>query len=111
MKHVISGILGTLLLGSCMGNSVMKKNRNLEFNCDNDFKLRFTESTTVTNGDSTTKITVKVKSHKLNREYDMKQVRAASGVKYTSKDGNYIFWEHQGEFTFGTEDSTYCLCK
>ncbi len=111
MKYFISGITFAFVLGACTGNTVMKKNRNMEFTCDNDFKVIFTESTTITNSDSTNKITVQVKSPKLNGEYDMKQVRAASGVKYTSKDGKFIFWEHQGAFTFGTEDSTYCLCN
>lgn len=110
MKHLTSGIILILVLAACNGNTVMKKNRNMEFNCDNNFKVVFTESTTITTSDSTSKITVQVKSPKLNGEYDMKQVRAASGVKYASKDGKYIFWEHQGAFTFGTEDSTYCLC-
>lgn len=111
MKQLTSGIILTLLLSACAGNSVIKKNRNMEFNCENDFKVLFTESLTVTNGDSTEKITVKVNSPKLNKEYNMHQVRAASGVKYATKDGKYIFWEHQGEFTFGTEDSTYSLCN
>jgi membrane-bound inhibitor of C-type lysozyme len=111
MKYFATGIIGMLVLGACDGNSVMKKNRNMEFNCENDFKVRFTESLTITNGDSTEKITVKVNSPKLNKEFDMHQVRAASGVKYATKDGKYIYWEHQGEFLFGTEDSTYCLCK
>lgn len=111
MKTLTSGILLALILGACAGNNVIKKNRNMEFdNCSNDFKVVFTESITITDTDSTGKITVKVKSPKLNQELDMKQVRAASGVKYASKDGKYIFWEHQGEFTFGTDDSTYCLC-
>lgn len=110
MKTLTSGILLALILGACVGNNVMKKNRSMDFDCSNDFQVIFTESITVTNTDSTGKITVEVKSPKLNREFDMKQVRAASGVKYASKDGKYIFWEHQGEFTFGTEDSTYCLC-
>lgn len=110
MNRLTSGIILILVLGGCAGNSVMKKNRHLEFNCDKDFKVVFTESITITDRDSTRKVTVKVESPKLNDTYDMKQVRAASGVKYTSKDGKYVFWEHQGEFTFGTEDSTYCLC-
>lgn len=110
IKYVITGIIGICLLEAC-SDSVMKKTRHLEFNCDNDFKVSFTERITVTNGDSTTKITVEVNSPDLDKEYDMQQVRAASGVKYATKNGKYIFWEHQGEFTFGTEDSTYCLCK
>lgn len=110
MKRLTSAILLALILGACMENNVMKKNRNMEFDCNNDFHVVFTESITITNTDSTGKITVKVKSPRFSREFDMKQVRAASGVKYASKDGKYIFWEHQGEFTFGTEDSTYCLC-
>lgn len=83
----------------------------MEFNCENDFKVHFKESTTITNSDSTTTISVSVKSKNLNEEYIMQQVRAASGVKYATKDGKFIFWEHQGEFSFGTEDSTYCLCE
>ncbi len=110
MKHLTPGITLVLVLAACNGNTVMKKNRNMEFDCSNDFHVVFTESITITNSDSTGKITVKVKSPQLNREFNMKQVRAASGVKYASKDGKYIFWEHQGAFTFGTEDSTYCLC-
>lgn len=110
MNLLTSGIILILVLGGCAGNSVMKKNRHLEFDCDKDFKVVFTESITISGTDSTDKITVKVKSPKLNGAYDMKRVRAASGVKYASKDGKYIFWEHQGEFKFGTEDSTYCLC-
>ncbi len=111
MKYTTLGIIGILVLGACAGKNVMKKNRNMDFNCENDFKVSFTENLTITNGDSTEKVTVKVNSPKLNREFDMKQVRAASGVKYATKDGKYIYWEHQGEFSFGTEDSTYCLCK
>nr|WP_294859834.1 MliC family protein [uncultured Fluviicola sp.] len=110
MKRITS-VITLILLSACAGNSVTKKHRHMEFNCENDFKVRFTESLTITNGDSTEKITVKVNSLKLNKEFDMHQVRAASGVKYATKDGKYIYWEHQGEFTFGTEDSTYCLCK
>ncbi|WP_343633014.1 MliC family protein [Fluviicola sp.] len=110
MKQLISGIALTLVLGACAGNTVMNKNRHMEFDCSNDFHVVFTESITITASDSTGKITVKVKSPELNRKFDMKQVRAASGVKYASKDEKYIFWEHQGEFKFGTEDSTYCLC-
>ena len=110
MNYLLSAITGILVLGACAGNSMIKKTRNLDFTCDNDFKVTFTDRISITNSDSTTKITLKVKSLKLSGEYDMKQVRAASGVKYASKDGKYIFWEHQGEFTFGTEDSTYCLC-
>lgn len=111
MIKVISGIALALALGACAENNVMKKNRYMDFDCNNDFHVVFTESITITGSDSTGKITVKVKSPELNREFDMKQVRAASGVKYASKDGKYIFWEHQGEFTFGTEDSMYCLCQ
>lgn len=111
MKILTSTILFAFALGACTENNVITKTRNLEFDCDNNFHVVFTESITITATDSTEKITVKVKNPKLNREFDMKQVRAASGVKYASKDGKYIFWEHQGEFTFGTEDSTYCLCQ
>lgn len=109
----ISGLLGitALTLTSCVNNNVITKTRNLDFNCSNDFKVTFTESIKITSRDSTGNITVAVKSPRLENEFSMKQARAASGVKYVSEDGKYVFWEHQGEFTFGTEDSTYCLCK
>ncbi len=111
MKQLTFGIILVLALAAC-SDSVYTKTRRLDFNCDNDFKVSFTESTTIKNNtDTTNKVTVDVISPMLKREFSMKQVRAASGVKYATKDGKYIFWEHQGEFTFGTEDSTYCLCK
>jgi membrane-bound inhibitor of C-type lysozyme len=110
MKTAIYGML-LLALTACTNNTIIKKNRNLDFNCENNFKIRFSEKSTITNSDTTTKITLKVQSPKLNRTFDLEQTRAASGVRYATKDGKYIFWEHQGEFTFGTEDSTYCLCK
>lgn len=110
MKYLFSGIILSLALASCIGNNVVKKNRNFELDCSNNYKVAFSENITIRNGDSTGKITLRVRSPKFNGEYALKQVRSASGVKYASKDGKYIFWEHQGEFTFGTEDSTYCLC-
>lgn len=113
MNYLAIGLISLGILASCSetGNGTLTKTRNMEFNCDNNFKLTFQESTVITANDSTTKIKVSVKSPSLNSEYDMKQARAASGVKYETKDGKFYFWEHQGEFTFGTEDSTYCLCK
>ena len=113
MKYLAIGMVSLGILASCgeTGKGTFTKNRNMEFNCDNKFKLTFQESTVITEKDSTTKITVSVKSPSLTSEYDMQQARAASGVKYETKDGKFYFWEHQGEFTFGTEDSVYCLCK
>lgn len=111
MNYLFSGILLSLALASCMGNNVVKKSRNLKFECTNDFQVSFSEDITFLNGDSTGKITVRVRSPRLDGEYQMEQAPAASGVKYVSKNGKYIFWEHQGEFSFGTEDSTYCLCN
>ena len=110
MKILTAGILLTILLGACVGNNTTKKSRNFELDCSNNYKVAFSENITIRNGDSTGKITLRVRSPKFNGEYSLKQVRAASGVKYASKDEKYIFWEHQGEFIFGTEDSTYCLC-
>jgi len=110
MKTLIYSI-SVLALGACMGNNTIKKNRYLDFNCENKFKVEFSENSTISNSDTVSKITLKVKSPKLNREFDMVQTRAASGVRYATKDGKYIFWEHQGAFTFGTEDSTYCMCE
>lgn len=112
MKNLVIILATAGTLGACANdNDVIKKNRNMEFNCENQFNVHFRESITVSSGDSTSKITVSVKSPSLNGEYEMTQARAASGVKYETKDGKYYFWEHQGEFTFGTEDSVYCLCK
>ncbi|MDR0802774.1 MliC family protein [Fluviicola sp.] len=112
MKYLIIILITASALVSCVNTGrTIKKNRNMEFNCENHFKVTFQESITIISGDSTSKIKVFVKSPSLNGEYDMKQARAASGVKYETKDGKYYFWEHQGEFAFGTEDSVYCLCK
>ena len=112
MKKAILGIALTLVLAACAENDVIDKSREMVFpNCTNDFFLVFNESTTFAGSDSTTKVTLEVKSSKLNRKFRLDRVRSGSGVKYTSKDGKYIFWEHQEEFTFGTDDSTYCLCK
>lgn len=111
----ISGVsaIGILALAAtaCADNQVITKTRNLDLNCNNNFKITFTERLKVTPLDSTLKITTIVTSPKFTGDFSMKQARAASGVRYVSEDGNYVFWEHQGEFTFGTEDSTYCLCK
>lgn len=101
--------IAVLILTAC-NDSVVTKTRNLEFNCSNDFNVTFTERLKITSSDSIEKITVSVKSPNLKGEFAMKQARAASGVRYVSEDGKYVFWEHQGAFTFGTEDSTYCLC-
>lgn len=112
MKKWTAGILPALVLGACAGNQVTEKSREMVFpTCTNDFFIIFNETTTFTESDSTTKVTLEVKSPKLNRTFKLERVRSGSGVKYATKDGNYIFWEHQREFTFGTEDSTYCLCK
>lgn len=108
MKYLAFGVILTLISGACTSHT-KKRNRIMQFDCNNHFNISFEERTTITDDDSITKITVSVKSKDFNKELDMQQARAASGVKYSSKDG-YIFWEHQGEFTFGTEDSTYCLC-
>lgn len=110
MKMSILMGIAVLALTACVNNNVMTKTRNLDLTCSNGFTIMFTERLQVTNFDSTLTITTAVKSRKMNQEISMKQARAASGVRYVSKDGKYIFWEHQGEFTFGTEDSTYCLC-
>lgn len=104
------GLISSLIFLSCTENNVITKKRFMQYDCDNDFTVTFSENSTITSKDSTGKITVKVKSPKLNATYDMHQVRSGSGSKYASKEGKYIFWEHQGEFLFGTEDSTYCLC-
>lgn len=112
MKNWGIMLLTASVLCACAGGgTTIKKNRNMEFNCENQFKVTFSEQVVIASGDSTTSIKVSVKSPSLNGEYDMQQARAASGVKYETKDGKYYFWEHQGEFTFGTEDSVYCLCK
>ncbi|WP_343605179.1 MliC family protein [Fluviicola sp.] len=112
MKKLGIILLTAGALGSCMGGgSTIKKNRNMQFDCENEFKVTFSERVVIASGDSTTSVKVSVKSPELNGEYDMQQVRAASGVKYATKDGKYYFWEHQGEFTFGTEDSIYSVCK
>ncbi|MNJ91980.1 Membrane-bound lysozyme-inhibitor of c-type lysozyme [compost metagenome] len=105
------GITSICMLTACTEPHVITRTRNLEFNCSNDFKVTFTERIEINLSDTTEKITVAVKSPDLKGDFSMKQARAASGVRYVSEDGKYVFWEHQGEFTFGTEDSTYCLCK
>ena len=109
----IPGLLGitVLALTACGDDSVITKTRNLDFKCSNDFRVTFTERLKITPSDSTEKITLTIKSPQLKGEFPMKHARAASGVRYVSEDGKYVFWEHQGEFTFGTEDSTYSLCK
>lgn len=108
---ITSILLLSLVLASCLGNHVIKKKRSFDLTCNRDFQVAFSEDIQIINGDTTQKIALKVKSPRLNQKYDLHQVRSASGAKYATKDGKYIFWEHQGEFTFGTEDSTYCLCE
>jgi membrane-bound inhibitor of C-type lysozyme len=112
MKNsIIAFTVLTLVLASCSEPNIKKKVRMLQYNCSNDFTVSFEEETTVTDEDSTTAITVSVDSKNFDKKLKMEQVRSASGVKYATKDGKYIYWEHQGEVIFGTEDSTYCLCK
>ncbi|MGV3611276.1 MAG: MliC family protein [Fluviicola sp.] len=111
MKNSIIVLAALLVLGSCSESTVRKKVRMLQYNCSNVFSVSFEEKTTVTDEDSTTDITVSVDSKSFDKKLKMKQVRSASGVKYATKDGKYIYWEHQGETIFGTEDSTYCLCQ
>ncbi|MNV02501.1 hypothetical protein D3C71_927380 [compost metagenome] len=110
MKKVISGIVLTLVLVACAENGVTEKSREYVFpNCTNDFLMVFNERTTFTGSDSTTKVTLEVKSPALNRKFTFERVSSSeSGIKYASKDGKYILWEHQEEFTFGTKDSIYC---
>jgi membrane-bound inhibitor of C-type lysozyme len=111
MKHLVIGILFIVGLTACSGSHVKKINRIMQYSCSNDFSLSFEERTTVTDKDSTTKISVLVKSKSFTKELEMNPVKSGSGAKYATKDGNYFYWEHQGEVSFGTEDSTYCLCK
>lgn len=113
MKQFTLGAILILSVAACSNpDSTMKKSNHIvEFNCDNNFRVSFEEMTTITDKDSTTKITVSVKSKNFTKDLEMKQVRSGSGVKYATNDGKYIYWEHQGEVIFGTEDSTYCLCK
>lgn len=48
---------------------------------------------------------------KKKNKLSLQPTPSGSGSKYKTADGKYIFWEHQDEFRFGTEDSTYCLCR
>ena len=112
MKNVIAGVVLALVLNGCTDNGITEKSREMVFpNCSNDFFVVFNETTTFTGSDSTINVTLQIQSPKMNRKLELDRTPSASGVKYTSKDRKYILWEHQGEFRFGTEDSTYCLCQ
>jgi membrane-bound inhibitor of C-type lysozyme len=104
MKQFTLGSILIFALAACSNPvSTMKKSDHIvEFNCDKGFKVSFEEMTTITEKDSTTKITVSVKSKNFTKDLEMEQVRSGSGAKYATKDGKYIYWEHQGEVIFGT---------
>ena len=75
MKKAILGIALTLVLAACAENDVIEKSREMVFpNCTNDFFLVFNESTTFAGSDSTTKVTLEVKSSKLNRKFRLDRV-------------------------------------
>ena len=85
--------------------------KQYDCDCDNGYNIHFSDIENINNGAKTEKIELTVKKNGITHRYPMKQVRAASGVKYKSMKDKYIYWEHQGEAIFGTEDSTYCNCK
>lgn len=55
-------------------------------------------------------LTLEVTEPGLVYEYAMMPVESASGSRYATVDGEYWWWEHQGEMTFGMGEETLTTC-
>lgn len=99
-----------IFLYSCETHVVTKK-RVLDFNCSNDYQIRFQEETKITQSDTTTNISVVAKKGGTSKKYNLKQARAASGVRYVTADKEIVFWEHQGTFTLYKKEAPICVCQ
>lgn len=100
-----------VLFCSCEYQNHEIRTEKYELDCPKDYQLIFTRKTEITDRDTVVNNHLTVLHKTKTRHFDLKQVRSGSGVKYATSNGRYIFWEHQGEAQFGTEDSTYCTCK
>lgn len=112
MKYLLLFIFPVMCLSSCMEEIPYheKRTEKYELDCPKGYRLVFTSETEITDSDSITNTHLTVLQNGKTEQFDLKQVRSGSGVKYVTSDGKYVFWEHQGEGRFGTEDSTFCTC-
>src|SRR5690606_16479099 len=111
MNYLVPIFLFHFILSSCMFSDTTKKIRNFELTCSNDYTIAFSEKITSKNGDTLSEIFVTVKNPNSSKKFLLKQAVSASGVRYVTEDQKYVFWEHQGEFTWNYMDSLICECK
>lgn len=112
-----NGILLFILLvlvacGEKKSRMEKKEVKVLQYDCTNAYTIEFSHTKTIIDKeDSTETNELTVKHNGKTEKFELVQIPAGSGVKYKTKKENFIYWEHQGESIFGTEDSTFCSCK
>jgi len=77
------------------------KQELISLNCDNAYTIRY--SNIDKDG-----LYIEVTKDNLTEKHQMKLVPSASGAKYQTNDGNFVFWSHHGDFTYYKGDEKIC---
>jgi membrane-bound inhibitor of C-type lysozyme len=116
-KRIITVLIVALVAFGCTNSEKKSKNNGrdsseLRNNKDSKQELK---SLAFSNGYAiryrhinTDSLYVEVIKEKKIAKHQMKQVPSASGAKYQTNDGEFVFWSHHGDFTYYNNDEIIC---
>jgi membrane-bound inhibitor of C-type lysozyme len=108
---------------SCAENNLLRLNQadeaqkesgvaesRLVLDCDNGYRISAIYYAPDSEG-VLSKLSLKISQAGKTDTVEMIPAIVASGAKFETTDGQWTFWEHQGEFTLGTGDNNVSVCR
>jgi membrane-bound inhibitor of C-type lysozyme len=122
LLHIFNLVISFALL-SCAENNLLRLKQadeaqkesgvaesRLVLDCDNGYDISAIYYAPDSEG-VVLKLSLKISQAGKTDTVEMIPAIAASGAKFETTDGQWTFWEHQGEFTLGTGDNHVSVCR